>query len=109
MNEDDIIKDLFHKADLEYQFESMEEQILQTIRQQKKYHRQKIRYKIAGTIGFVCFMVLCSLFLLLTGEPTFQNIEHTFYILIGIPFILLLLLIQLEVFLPKNSTSQTIL
>lgn len=100
MSEEDIIKDLFSKTDLNYPIEGIEEAVLKKIELKLAYAKRKRAYDRIGKIGLAFFMILSVLFTLNIGEA------DALYIFIGSPFILLLLLFPLEILFTQKQANK---
>lgn len=107
MNEEDVINKLFQRADLKYGFEDFEEAVLQKIKIRDKYRRRKQVYALVGKLGFGCFIILCFLYVLIVGGTEFPKIGTAIYLLLGIPFLLVLLILQLEALVGAETNKKS--
>lgn len=102
MSEEDILRELFSKTELNYPVEGIEEAVLKKIAVKNKYQRKKKVYDWIGKVACVAFLILCLVFTLNVGEA------DIFYLFLGSPFILILLMFPLEFFFHhkrKNKLS----
>lgn len=101
MKEEDIIKELFSKTELNYPIEGIEETILKKIEIKSAYQKKIQVYNLIGKIGFLFFIILCILFIMIIGEA------DPAYLFLGSPFILILLMFPLEILFNKKTIKQT--
>jgi len=101
MKEEDFIKDIFSKTDLNYPLDDLEQVVLKKIENKNVYRKKKRVYDVIGRIGFSCFIILCLLFIIQVG-----NKENTILLLLGSPFIMLLFMFHLEVFFFQKTTKK---
>lgn len=90
MKEENIIQELFDKTELSYPIAGMEEAVLKKIAIKNVYKKKQQVFNWIGKIGVLTAICLCFFFTLTIGEA------DMFYLFLGAPFILLLLMFPLE-------------
>lgn len=106
MKEEDIFRELFSKAEFSFPQADLESIVLEKIRKRQFFERQKQKYRLAGKIGLGCFVVLCLLYLLLLSGNVPQRPDGMYYVVIGVPSLLLLGAIQLEAMMSRRPFSK---
>ena len=96
MKEEDFIKDLFQKAEIELPTANLEKEIMGSIAQQEAYKKQKRWYAFIGKCSLGAFILLFGLFVLASGSTDWEDIVNVIYVILGIPCLFLVLLLQLE-------------
>lgn len=90
MKEDDMLKEIFERAELNYSVDGIEEVVLRNIELKRSYVNRKRPYELMGQIGMILLFLLCLLFLWVVES------DDVLYLFFGAPFILLALMFPLE-------------
>ena len=96
MKEEDVIKGLFDKADMDYPEVDLEDANMHKIKKRAYYQKQKQRYLLLGRLSLGVFVLLCLLYLFAVSAQNLQGLTGGGYVWIGVPVLLLIGLIQLE-------------
>ncbi len=100
MNEEDFIEQLFKDADINYPVEGIENTVLKRIEINNTYKKKKQLYFTIGKIGFAILICLSLLFTLVVKET------DLFYLFLGSPFILLLLMFPFQILFNQKAIKK---
>lgn len=99
MDEEDILKELFDKTEINYFTEGIEEAVLKDLEIKNTYRKQQQHYELIGKSGLILISILSIFFILGTEEADMS------YLLFGSPFILFFFLFPLDSLLQQKITN----